>query len=58
MGLDFRTDRRSLEIMPIGLHTEYLLASGVEKPQLAEQILLDGSERYQSAMNVYKGFFE
>jgi hypothetical protein len=45
-----------LEIMPIGMHTEYLLASRIGKPLLAEQILLDGAERYQNAMNIYKGF--
>lgn len=45
-----------LEIMPLGMHTEYLLASRIGKPQLAEQILLDGAERYQSAVSVYKGF--
>lgn len=45
-----------LEIMPLGMHTEYLLASRVGKPQLAEQILLDGAERYQNAMAVYRGF--
>lgn len=45
-----------LEITPLGMHTEYLLASRVGKPQLAEQILLDGAERYQNAINVYKGF--
>src|SRR5690606_10683595 len=45
-----------LEIMPLGMHTEYLLASRVGKPQLAEQILLDGAERYQNAMDVYRGF--
>jgi hypothetical protein len=45
-----------LEIMPLGMHTEYLLASRVGKPQLAEQILLDGAERYQNAMDIYRGF--
>lgn len=45
-----------LEIMPLGMHTEYLLASRVGKPQLAEQILLDGAERYQNAIDVYRGF--
>lgn len=45
-----------LEIMPLGMHMEYLLASRVGKPQLAEQILLDGAERYQNAMDVYRGF--
>lgn len=45
-----------MEIMPLGMHTEYLLASRVGKPRLAEQILLDGAKRYESAMNLYKGF--
>lgn len=45
-----------LEIIPLGMHTEYLLASRIGKPQLAEQILLDGAERYQNAMDVYKDF--
>ena len=40
-----------MEIMPLGMHTEYLLASRVGKPRLAEQILLDGAKRYESAMN-------
>lgn len=45
-----------LEIMPLGIHAEYLLASRIGKPRLAEQILLDGAERYQSALSVYKKF--
>ncbi|OPA85113.1 hypothetical protein BFW88_23715 [Pseudomonas fluorescens] len=45
-----------LEIMPLGMHTEYLLAARVGKPQLAQQILEDGAERYQGAMNLYKNF--
>ncbi len=45
-----------MEIMPLGMHTEYLLASRVGKPRLAEQILLDGAKCYESAMNLYKGF--
>ena len=45
-----------LEIMPLGIHTEYLLASRVGKPKLAEQLLLDGSDRYNSAINIYKNF--
>lgn len=45
-----------MEIMPLGMHTEYLLASRVGKPRLAEQILLDGAKRYEGAMNLYKGF--
>jgi hypothetical protein len=45
-----------LEILPLGMHTEYLLTARVGKPRLAEQILLDGSERYQGAISVYKNF--
>jgi hypothetical protein len=45
-----------LEIMPLGIHTEYLLASRVDKPQLAERILLDGAERYQNAIDTYKDY--
>lgn len=45
-----------MEIIPLGMHTEYLLASRVGKPRLAEQILLDGANRYEGAMNLYKGF--
>lgn len=45
-----------IEIMPMGIHTEYLLAARVGKPRLAEQVLLDGSNRYESALSVYKNF--
>ncbi|MCG7602076.1 hypothetical protein MHM84_20245 [Halomonas sp. McH1-25] len=45
-----------MEIMPLGMHIEYLLASRVGKPRLAEQILLDGAKRYDGAMNLYKDF--
>ena len=45
-----------MEIMPMGIHTEYLLTARVGKPRLAEQILLDGAHRYESAMFVYKSF--
>ncbi len=45
-----------LEIIPFGIHTEYLLASRIGKPRLGEQILLDGAKRYEGAMNLYKGF--
>lgn len=45
-----------IEIIPMGIHTEYLLAARVGKPRLAEQILLDGSNRHQSAILVYKKF--
>lgn len=45
-----------MEIMPMGIHTEYLLTARVGKPRLAEQILLDGADRYDLAMLSYKGF--
>lgn len=45
-----------LEIMPLGIHTEYLLTARVGKPMLAELILEDGAERYKGAMQHYKGF--
>jgi hypothetical protein len=46
----------TMEIMPMGIHTEYLLSARVGKPRLAEQILVDGAQRYENALNVYKGF--
>jgi hypothetical protein len=45
-----------MEIMPTGIHTEYLLTARVGKPRLAEQILVDGADRYESAMLAYKNF--
>ncbi|HDS1692627.1 TPA: hypothetical protein QEM72_003150 [Pseudomonas putida] len=45
-----------LEVMPLGIHTEYLLAARVGKPMLAQLILEDGAERYQGAMQQYKAF--
>ena len=45
-----------MEIMPLGIHTEYLLTSRIGKPRLAEHILIDGSKRYNSALSVYKNF--
>lgn len=45
-----------MEIMPAGIHTEYLLAARIGKPRLAEQILLDGEKRYNSALQLYKDF--
>lgn len=46
----------TMEIMPMGIHTEYLLTARVGKPRLAEQILVDGAQCYENALNVYKGF--
>jgi len=46
----------TMEIMPMGIHTEYLLTARVGKPRLAEQILVDGAQRYENALSVYKGF--
>lgn len=45
-----------LEIMPLGVHTEYLLTARVGKPMLAQLVLEDGAERYEKAMQQYKGF--
>ncbi|MBF8659613.1 hypothetical protein [Pseudomonas putida] len=45
-----------LEIMPLGIHTEYLLAARIGKPMLAQLVLEDGADRYQGAMQQYKGF--
>lgn len=45
-----------LEIMPLGIHTEYLLAARLGKPMLAQLVLEDGADRYQGAMQQYKGF--
>lgn len=45
-----------LEVMPLGLHLEYMLACRIGKPQLAEKILLDGSDKYYKALDYYKSF--
>lgn len=45
-----------LETIPMGIHLEYLLSARVGKIQLAEQILLDGAERYEIVINCYRSF--
>jgi hypothetical protein len=45
-----------LDLMPFGIHVEYLLTSRIGKLRLAEQVLLDGAERFNSALGVYRGF--
>lgn len=45
-----------LELMPFGIHVEYLLSSRIGKLRLAEQILIDGSERFHVALEVFRSF--
>ena len=45
-----------LELMPFSIHIEYLLSSRIGKLRLAEQILIDGSERFNAALEVFRGF--
>jgi len=45
-----------LDLMPFGIHVEYLLTSRIGKLRLAEQVLLDGAERFNAALGVYRGF--
>ena len=45
-----------LDVMPLGMHVEYLLAARIGKLRLAEQMLLDGAARYDSAISIYKSF--
>lgn len=45
-----------MEIMPMGMHVEYLLTSRIGKPRLAEQLLIDGAKRYGIVMTQYRDF--
>lgn len=45
-----------MEIMPMGMHVEYLLTSRIGKPRLAEQLLIDGAKRYGVVMTQYRDF--
>lgn len=45
-----------LEILPQGIHTEFLLSCRSGKPLLGEEILIDGQRRYDGALGVYKSF--
>jgi hypothetical protein len=42
--------------MPAGIHIEYLLTARIGKPRLAEHILLDGAERFDDAIGIYRAF--
>lgn len=45
-----------LEIMPIGIHLEYLLACRVGKLRLGEHLLADGATRYTAERENLRGF--
>lgn len=45
-----------LDILPAGIHIEYLLTARIGKLRLAEHILLDGEERFNAALNIYRAF--
>ena len=48
--------QKILEVLPFGIHAEYLLSARVEKIRLAEQILFDGKERFQIALDGYHAY--
>ena len=45
-----------LELIPFGIHVEYLLSARIGKLRLAEHILMDGSERFNAALEVFRNF--
>ncbi len=45
-----------LELMPAGIHTEYLLTARIGKLRLAEHVLIDGQEKFNLALNVFREF--
>lgn len=45
-----------LELMPMGIHVEYLLSSRIGKLRYAEEILIDGSERYTATLDAFRSF--
>jgi hypothetical protein len=45
-----------LDLLPMGIHVEYLLAARVGKLRLAEELLIDGKERYDLGIVCYKNF--
>ncbi len=45
-----------LEVMPLGIHVEYLLCCRIGKIRLAEQILIDGAERFNAALEGFRSF--
>lgn len=48
----------TMELLPFGIHTEYLLCDLSGSPRLAEHILSDGRERYLQAFEAYRSFLE
>lgn len=48
--------RMMLDLIPKGIHVEYLLSARIGKIGLAEQILWDGGERHKTALDVYRDF--
>jgi hypothetical protein len=46
----------ALDVMPAGIHLEYLMAARSGKVVMAEQILVDGAERYQVGLEHYRTF--
>ncbi|WP_035818742.1 hypothetical protein [Janthinobacterium sp. RA13] len=45
-----------LDMMPAGIHIEYLLCARIGKLRLAEHILLDGAGRFNDGLQVFRRF--
>lgn len=45
-----------LDLMPYGIHVEYLLAARIGKTRLAEQLLADAAEAYNVTLERYRRF--
>ncbi|NYE28535.1 hypothetical protein HDE78_001487 [Rhodanobacter sp. K2T2] len=45
-----------LDVIPSGIHLEYLMAARAEKIVLGEEILADGSRRYTEALDGYRTY--
>ncbi|MED5595386.1 hypothetical protein [Janthinobacterium sp. P210006] len=45
-----------LDIMPAGIHIEYLLCARIGKLRLAEHLLLDGAGRYNDGLQIFRSF--
>lgn len=48
--------QKILEVLPFGIHAEYLLSARIKKVRLAEQILSDGKERFQITLDGYRAY--
>lgn len=44
----------ALDIIPKGIHIEYILSSRTTSPKLAELIIIDGEKKYTNALTSYK----